>query len=377
MGNKTSSCAVSDKEEELSDYDMTVYNLKKERIFWGTLAICITYALIAFILFIASYLSEKVKAILLNRFFPFTLVFVIGTIAITIYLTYQVLDFRPVKINKNNNYDTLSCPDYWHLEKVPIDETNPDDTQLFEGTNPGLFKYRCVMDSAIFNKVDIAKSANSVTTAAGVPTADLRLTGANKANDVVLPTDIAIKNASYSNNYLYANLVDKNSLYYKDIANSNLPQTELFKHNFIMNNYTLINSNDTSGLLKFRYNIDNSTKLDTARKLNIYPLNSYDSDTTNDTFNSFDVMANKYMSVEINKTTNQPVINYGVTDTPTTPIKNVPMACDRVYPLYLATKDVELSKGNSKLDQNVLRCAYSKICGVPWSDLNCEKYRYK
>ena len=118
MGNKTSSCAVSDKEEELSDYDMTVYNLKKERIFWGTLAICITYALIAFILFIASYLSEKVKAILLNRFFPFTLVFVIGTIAITIYLTYQVLDFRPVKINKNNNYDTLSCPDYWRLEKV-------------------------------------------------------------------------------------------------------------------------------------------------------------------------------------------------------------------------------------------------------------------
>lgn len=374
MGNKTSSCAVSDKEEELSDYDMTIYNMKKERIFWGTLAICITYALIAFILFIASYLSEKVKAILLNRFFPFTLVFVIGTIAITIYLTYQVLDFRPVKINKNNNYDTLSCPDYWRLEKVPLDETKPEDRQLFEGVNPGLFKYRCVMDPTIFNKADIAKSANPTTTN-GIPTADLRLTGVSRVNDVVLPTD-DLKNASYSNNYLYANLVDKNIVYYKDIANSNLPQTELLKHNFIMNNYTLTNSNDTSGLLKFRYNID-SSKMDTARKLNIYPLNSYDIDTTNSTFDSFDVMTNKYMSVEINKTTNQPVINYGTTDTPITPIKNVPMACDRVYPLYLATKDVELSKGNSKLDQNVLRCAYSKICGVPWSDLNCEKYMYK
>ena len=378
MGNKTSSCAVSDKEEELSDYDMTVYNLKKERIFWGTLAICITYALIAFILFIASYLSEKVKAILLNRFFPFTLVFVIGTIAITIYLTYQVLDFRPVKINKNNNYDTLSCPDYWRLEKVPIDETKPEDKQLFEGVNPGLFKYRCVMDPAIFNKVDIAKSTNK-TVSGGIPTADLRLTGANKANDVVLPTDTDIKNASYSNNYLYANLVDKNSLYYKDIANSNLSQTELFKHNFIMNNYTLTNSNDTSGLLKFRYNID-ASKMDTARKLNIYPLNFYDSDTTNSTINSFDVMANKYVSVAIDKSTNQPVINYGGTEetiSDRNQIKNAPMACDRVYPLYLATKDIELSKGNSKLDQNVLRCAYSKICGVPWSDLNCEKYMYK
>ena len=378
MGNKTSSCAVSDKEEELSDYDMAVYNLKKERIFWGTLAICITYALIAFILFMASYLSEKVKAILLNRFFPFTLVFVIGTIAITIYLTYQVLDFRPVKINKNNNYDTLSCPDYWRLEKVPIDETKPSDTQLFEGVNPGLFKYRCVMDPNIFNKADIAKSTNK-TISGGIPTADLRLTGASKINDVVLPSHTEIRNASYSNNYLYANLLDKNSHYYKDIANSNLQQTELLKHNFIMNNYTLINSNDTSGLLHFRYNIDPS-KMDTARKLNIYPLNSYDSDTTNSDINSFDIMTNKFMSVEINKTTNKPVIKYGTTDTGITSyteIKNAPMACDRVYPLYLATKDVELSKGNSKLDQNVLRCAYSKICGVPWSDLNCEKYMYK
>lgn len=377
MGNKTSSCAVSDKEEELSDYDMTIYNLKKERIFWGTLAICITYAVIAFILFIASYLSEKVKAVLLNRFFPFTLVFVIGTIAITIYLTYQVLDFRPVKINKNNNYDTLSCPDYWRLEKVPIDETNPSDTQLFEGANPGLFKYRCVMDPAIFNKVDLAKAVERLNVN-GVTLPGLRLTGVSKPNDVVSPADTQITNASYSNNYLYANLIERNNLYYKYIANSNLPPTELAKHNFIMNNYTLINSNDTSGLLKFRYNID-SSKMDTARKLNIYPLNSYDSNPfDNNIANPFNVMTNKFMSLDTDPIIKRPVIKTGTSEsTIDTEIYNAPMACDRVYPLYLATKDVELSKGNSKLDQNVLRCAYSKICGVPWSDLNCDKYMYK
>lgn len=144
-----------------------------------------------------------------------------------------------------------------------------------------------------------------------------------------------------------------------------------------MNNYTLINSNDTTGLLKFRYNID-SSKLNTARKLNIYPLNSYDSDTTNTNTNPFDIMANKFMSVDIDAASKQPVIKYGITETSiNASINNAPMACDRVYPLYLATKDVELSKGNSKLDQNVLRCAYSKICGVPWSELNCEKYDYK
>ena len=29
---------------------------------------------------------------------------------------------------------------------------------------------------------------------------------------------------------------------------------------------------------------------------------------------------------------------------------------------------------NLKLDNNVLRCAYSKMCKVPWSDMNCDKY---
>lgn len=367
MGNKTSSCSVSDKEEELTDYDMTVYNLKKKRIFWGTLAICLTYALIALILFLASYFSEKVKAILLNRFFPFTLVFIIGTICLTIYLTYQVLDFRPIKINKNNNYDNLSCPDYWRLEKVPLDETNPNETQLFEGTNPGLFKYRCVMDPSIYNKVDIAKT--------NMP--NLRLTGFNNPNDRVLPTDTTTRNASYSNNYLYANLIDRNDVYYKKIASSNLPQTELLKHNYIMNNYTLITSNDTTGLLKFRYNID-ANKMDTARKLNIFPLNSYDNDTSDASFSPFNVMTEPYMSVDIDKSTKAPVVKSSTSENGSySEVKNTPMACDRVYPLYLATKDVELSKSNSKFDQNVLRCAYSKICGVPWSDLNCEKYDYK
>ncbi len=366
MGNKSSSCSVSDKEEELTEYDMTIYNLKKERIFWGTLAICITYAIIALILFLASFLSEKVKAILLNRFFPFTLVFVIGTIAITIYLTYQVLDFKPVKINKNNNYDNLSCPDYWRLEKVDIDESRPEHTLLFEGTNPGLFKYRCVMDTKVFDKVKIAK------------TQPLRITGFNKPNDG-LHGNTEQLNGNNLNNYLYANLNTSNDLFYVNIANSNVPASDLIKHNFIMNNYTLIKSNATSGDLKFRYNVDDATKKSIARNMNIYPLDNYDNNLTNGSFNAFDITNNKFMSLKMEGKT--PTVKYAGTeanlDSSGTAINNIPMACDRVYPLYLATKDVELSKGNNKLDQNVFRCAYSKICKVPWSDLNCEKYDYK
>lgn len=361
MGNKTSSCSVSNKEEELSEYDMTIYKLKKERIFWGTLAICITYALIALILFLASYFSENVKAILLNRFFPFTLVFIIGTLAITIYLTYQVLDFRPVKINRNNNYDNLSCPDYWRLEKIPLDDNDPTSKQLFDGVNPSLFRYRCVMDTSIFNKGDIAKTNN------------MRLSGQGATNDSIT-YQTNVQNPNSPNNYLYTNLTeaDKNNAFYKDIANTNLNPLELTKHDLIMNNFTLINSNDTSGALKFKYNIDSADSRIAANKLKIAPLDNK--------ISGFDVSTNKYLNITANDSTKAPVVKIGSTsaaaETGST-LNNLPLTCDRVYPLYLASKDVELSKDNSKLDQNVLRCAYSKICGVPWSDLNCEKYIYK
>jgi hypothetical protein len=45
---------------------------------------------------------------------------------------------------------------------------------------------------------------------------------------------------------------------------------------------------------------------------------------------------------------------------------NIPLVCDRMYPAFLAHMD---DKNDSK---NKLRCAYSKICGVTWSDMNCK-----
>lgn len=45
---------------------------------------------------------------------------------------------------------------------------------------------------------------------------------------------------------------------------------------------------------------------------------------------------------------------------------NVPLLCDEIYPSFLASYDN--ANGN-----NNLRCAYSKICGIPWSDLRCDQ----
>ena len=44
---------------------------------------------------------------------------------------------------------------------------------------------------------------------------------------------------------------------------------------------------------------------------------------------------------------------------------NAPLICDRLYPAFLANQDK---------DTNAIRCAYSAICGVKWSDMHCDKY---
>lgn len=44
---------------------------------------------------------------------------------------------------------------------------------------------------------------------------------------------------------------------------------------------------------------------------------------------------------------------------------NIPLTCSAVYPSFLASKEDKYSENNT------LRCAYSKICNIPWSDLHC------
>jgi len=153
----SSSCEEEEK-IKLSDYDITIYTKKREKIFWGTIAICLLYGIIAFLLLIACYTSYSIRSILLSRFLPFTIVFMVGTVLIVLYLSNQVRNFKPIKIDRASNYNSLSCPDYWRLEKVDVEKTS----NVFDSNvNPMLFSYRCVMDNKIFNKGEIAKSDNT------------------------------------------------------------------------------------------------------------------------------------------------------------------------------------------------------------------------
>lgn len=354
MGNK-SSCSLNTDNDELSDYDIAIYNIKRRNVFLGTIAICIIYAIIALILFLGGYFSEKVRFILLNRFLPFTVIYIIGTIVIVLYLAYQVYYFKPIKIDTTNDYDPISCPDYWKLEKVDLNKD--EHSGLFDSkVNMNLFKYRCVLNSNIFTKEDIATNGN------------YKITNIDDSTGV--NNDIATnftKNTVDEKNVLYKNLFEtaNNNMFYNDVAKSNLDKFEFIKHNLIMNNYSKDANNNNS--YTYKINSDNLTK---AADVHIYPL-QYDINSTAATSQRASLNNTSLTSLSLSETSGViSATNSGATTT----LTSLPIVCDRVYPLYLATKDVELSKNNSKLDKNVLRCAYSKICGMPWTDLNCGKY---
>lgn len=139
----------------LTDYDITINSIHQENMFKGTIAVCIVYAIFAFILVAAAYFSDNIRELLFDKFLPFTLVYIIGTIVIIMIFIYFIVSFVPKKVDNNKIDDSISCPDYWKLEI--LDDKAIEKSFDINNYNKKLFKYRCVMDDDVFNKGTIYK----------------------------------------------------------------------------------------------------------------------------------------------------------------------------------------------------------------------------
>jgi hypothetical protein len=408
MGNtKSTSCSnstsITEQDLKLTDYDMTIYEYRKERIFKGTIAICIVYAFIALSIILSSYLFPNIKFVIFEKFLPFTIVFIIGTILLIIYLFYNILNFKPIKINKNYDYGNISCPDYWKLEY------NQELSKYFDSNtiNTNIFNYRCVLDPNIFSKTDLYFNRKNQ-----LGVADGSTNVATNATTAIGITETATANSSdrvynYNNynkdqidtddkKYYYANIKD-NSNY--NIINKIAGTTDsniyknLVESSLLMNNY-FFNSNLSKNS---DYNIYQT--IDLANKDNNFDTNIVGSAFTSNIRSDLKLEHVKFNNNNSNDITNTAtssiIIKKNITDgtsylenidysssdpqtgtTTKAELTNFPLVCNRVYPLLLAAKDKELSKNSSgKYDENILRCAYSKMCGIPWSDMNCDKYQ--
>ena len=409
MGNtKSTSCSnstsITEQDLRLTDYDMTIHEYRKERIFKGTIAICIVYALVALIILLSSYMSPTIKFVIFEKFMPFTIVFIIGTILLIVYLFYNIIYFKPIKINKNFDYTNISCPDYWKLE---YDENlhNYFDSNTI---NTNIFNYRCVLDPNVFSKTDLyfnQKNKYVPEAAAG----NSGVNGTNGTNAIGMTNTGAIGDQLYdydtfnkdsydtdNNKYIVADLKDDNN---KNIINkiTRTADSNVYKNlvesSLLMNNYYLdnkISANNDSYIYRHIGTADENNNFNplivgaglTNAKMNELNINLVPSDK-NKQSSSAPLVSGDAIIIKKNINDNTGFLDNiktgtissgAISGSPAT-LNKFPMVCNRVYPLLLAAKDKELSKNSSgKYDENVLRCAYSKMCGIPWSDMNCDKY---
>ena len=392
MGNK---CSLKLDErnyaEDLTEYDKTIYNEKRERVFYGTIAICVLYGSLALLLFLASYLSEKVKFMLLNNFLPFTIVFIIGTIIIISYLIHQVVNFKPFKIDRNSLYDSLSCPDYWTLEKI-ADETVDDNKKMKDifssNVDPNLFKYRCKLNENIFDKYNIYQ-ANSTKGFLDTATAVAdRTTEENKDKPyykytaaTALDNNNPASKPTGNDKHLFVNILNPNNYTVTKTVNKNIlkndvkQQYELIKNTLFMNNFDFDTDGDKEEKIKYFKQKDLSSP---PSKSNIVALN-FDTNLTagsgNITGIQTSVTSGNPLYIKVDLTGDTIVVKKSVDiKVNWTALNVLPLVCDSTYPMFLASRDEITNKTNPKFDNNTFRCAYSKICKVPWSDMNCDKY---
>jgi hypothetical protein len=239
----------------LTDYDWRVYNIKKERMFKGTIAVCAIYAIIAIILILSSYLFSNVRDILFVQFLPFTIVYIIGTIVIILALIIYIMSFEATKVKIYPEYPDVSCPDYWNMEILDDSSSNLFDKSL----NKSLFRYRCVLNSNLFNNIDIAKNNSGFYSLTDTYNITDKKDVINDNNAINLTNDI-------NNNFrhLYTNINDS------PIKNTNKEvYSNLVKSSLIMNNYQY---SDITGFSSLHQSTSNHT---------IPPI-SWKSDPTND-----------------------------------------------------------------------------------------------
>lgn len=488
-------CDTAKKDYKLTPYDITVNTITQDKMFKGTIAICIIYAIFAVILMISAYLSSNIHDLLFNRFLPFTLVYIIGTIIIVMLFITYIMTFEPKKYKKINDFEYISCPDYWKLE-IQTEDTVKD---IFDSSYPSkLFQYKCVMDDNIFNR---AKLFNERNTALKYKMSNntFNLHGSYGDNNAANDVDVDIFKHISSNNihHLYKNInsiagtcvkVTEDDNCARDNNAINNLRYKLTSNALIMNNYKLKEniykpeSNVTypnTGLLTWakdtgsRSVVTRSGTATADMRTTIVKWNGVDYKTLLNTFNEDNlkkttmtppegwlyVYANngehyfifgnlnvdietkvitytpcepigftwnvstttgnqspvanldaalvvnnnmipinvkvKYSKVVITASTTYDVIvklmasntieegpslqiyepakerpNISTADTTfnNANTNNIPLVCDQVYPLFLAYNEEENENGNG----NELRCAYSKICNVPWSDMHCE-----
>lgn len=296
-----------------SQLEKNANKAEKYRVFMGSIMVCLVYAIVAIVMILAIYFTEAGKE-LDKSLGTFTRTFAIGTFLIIIIITFLILDWKPSdkKEEKRDVINAKSCPDYWK-------NSNSTDTEL---------------DTAILisNDVEIYKNGD----------------------DVVNLKDYGINN-----------------------GNKNL-----FNNKCVNNTDVMDNKNDMA-LSSVGFRAADGSSSDFNNNADNLKLNgkTYSNFFESDKKNRAKLIAGLGTMNTIGladesaaKTLNLASTASGYYFDGSTGTDNGSISCSKVYPEYLADLDrKEYVNNNYTGPTNRYRCEYSKLCGVPWTEIGCDE----
>ena len=225
----------------------------------------------------------------------------------------SIYTIKPRRIGEEVDSNTL-CPDFWKLEKVPIDMKNEiinnnklDDQRIIipevNTEKSKNIQYRCVTDNNVYGNVSdnlkMKKILSKNKYEAGFNSINTATTyAANKVSPLTPQYIVSIPNKD----------TDTDTTVYRDLQ-------KYAKFSGAYNNSNIFNTN--SNVL--RVGDTSYTTKDTA----LGPLGQYNTKT--------------------------------------------PLICNVVYPQVLGILDSRTQEGNG------ISCEYAKQCGISWSSLKCSK----
>lgn len=163
----------------------------------------------------------------------------------------------------------------------------------------------------------------------------------------------------------------------KDSSNADFNlECELKEDSGIYNSNSLLANSDLNAKYGYKQSASNNSKLYVELLPNPQDSNNTGLSLTNGDYDEFRKIAASmagytYINNKLTRNNNNAVKNSQGHYFDDGNLDIIPLVCDKVYPLYMAKKDFEYSNRKGLTNYNKFRCAYSKACGIPWTEVGC------
>ena len=305
---------INDYKNKLDNVSKSKFEVNRQKSYKLTYMTCIIYSIIAFSIIFIAALTDWGNNLFYNELYLFTMTFVVGSIIVISLLVYKVYSFDFPDLTKKITNDAYYCPDYWISKTI-----NPTEYD--------------------------------VVTENGEEQVTKKFFGEN--NDSHFNIECSLSGI-YNMNMLYDNDILKEHYKYKlgTVDGKDVLFIELH-----------LNDNQEMKILRNRSELTQDYEYLKFCQM-AATMSGYTLKKTNNKENPYQIIKNN----------NKALITANGSDyeEPLSTTVVVPLICSRIYPLFMAHEDVKHANEQRSYSTTKFRCAFSKLTGIPWSQIGCE-----